>query len=340
MKDGARTVVRLTICLALTVYFRCWCPASRARGRGESPYAVVGSLKEPRLFTPGVVSTRDYERGGTFTPDGRDYYFVKRAAETYFAAICVSHYSHGRWSAPEVAPFSGQHSDLDPFITPDGSRLFFASSRPVDGKPRADFDIWFMEKTPEDWGEPQHLPEPINTTANENYATVTRDGALYFGSSRAGGKGSYDIYRARFVNGSYGEPENLGDAVNTEFSEIHPFVAPDESYLVFVSIGRADEIVGDGNRYPRGDLYASFRRGGAWRAAKHLGRGVNTAASEFCPNVSPDGRYLFFTSERGFLTTLPRRHLTHREMERGLGTTLNGLGNIYQVDISVLDAVR
>ncbi len=148
--------------------------------------------------------------------------------------------------------------------------------------------------------------------------------------------GGWDIYRARLLAGKYKEPENLGDAINTPAAEAQPFIAPDESHLVFVSAGRDDEIIGDGNRYVRGDLYVNLQQGGVWRPARHLDSNVNTAAAELCPFVSPDGKYLFFTSERSFVTTLPQERITFQQLKRGLREVLNGLGNIYQIDVNVL----
>jgi len=304
--------------------------------------ATVGGRRKrvldakPSIFGESVISGPDYERGGTFTPDGKTFYFSKRSPSGYFSAICVSHYRNGKWSMPEIASFSGHFVDQDPIISPDGSKLFFTSRRPVNGKEREDSDIWSAEKTDVGWSQPQNLGPPVNTSANEGYATVTREGTLYFHSSREGGRGSFDIYRSRSLNEKYAEPENLGDAINTPAAEAHPFIAPDESYLVFLSVGRSDEIIGDGNRYVRGDLYVSLRRDGVWTTARHLGSDINTAAAELCPFVSLDGKYLFFTSERGFVTTLPKERLGFHQIMRGLRSISNGLGNIYQVDISAL----
>jgi Tol biopolymer transport system component len=305
-------------------------------GSTTAPYVSEKPMKEPSIFAEGVISTSDYERGGTFTPDGNTFYFTKRAPNGYFSGICVSHYVNGDWSAPEMARFSGQYFDQDPIISPDGSKLFFTSRRPVGGKQRPDSDIWFVEQISAGWSEPKNLGAPVNTTANEGYATVTNDGTLYFHSSRESGQGSFDIYRSKFMDGQYTEPENLGDAINTAATEAQPFIAPDESYLVFTSAGRPDEIIGDGNRYVRGDLYLTLRRNGVWTPAEHLDPQVNTAAAELCPFVSRDGKYFFFTSERGFVTTLPKERLTFGKMKDRLGTVLNGSGNIYQVEISAL----
>jgi Tol biopolymer transport system component len=290
------------------------------------------------VFSPEIISTAAYERGATFTPDGKTFYFTKRAPNGYFSAICVSHYKNGQWTTPEVASFSGQFVDQDPIISPDGSKLFFTSKRPVNGQQRDDSDVWFVRKKENGWSQPENPGQPINTDANEGYASLTTGGTLYFHSSREGGKGGFDIYRAQFVDGKYEQPEDLGDEINSPAVEVHPFIAPDESYLIFVSAGRADEIIGDGNRYVRGDLYISRRRNGAWTAARHLGPEINTAAADMCPSVSPDGRYFFFTSERGFVTTLPKARLAFHQVEKGLRNVANGLGNIYRIEASALDA--
>lgn len=67
-------------------------------------------------------------------------------------------------------------------------------------------------------------------------------------------------------------------------------MAPDQSYIIFSSSGRRD---GTG---PVGDLYIGLRRADwTWEPARNLGPLVNTDRTEFCPVVSPDGRYLYFT---------------------------------------------
>lgn len=304
-----------------------------------SQFSVESGLQisEPRIFAENIISNSDYERGGTFTPDGKEFYFTKRSPEGYFMAICVSRFVNSKWSQPEIAPFSGQYPDSEPIISPDGEKLFFTSRRPVNGKPKQDPDLWVMNKTAIGWSEPVNLGAPINTDSAEGYATVTKNGTLYFHSTRTGGKGRYDIYRSKFADGKYAPPENLGATINTEFFEGFPFIAPDENFLLFVSIERPDEIVGDGSTYHRGDLYFSSQKNGIWTEAKHLNPPFNSAAAESCPFISPDGKYFFFTSERGFMKTLPKERQTFRNVTNNLKTTLNGLGNIYQVDIKVLE---
>src|SRR5262245_19635977 len=71
----------------------------------------------PTLFGHGVISTGDMELNAAFTPDGRTLYFTKRTPKPQRWVIVESHLQNGRWSEPEVAPFSGQFNDFDPFIS-------------------------------------------------------------------------------------------------------------------------------------------------------------------------------------------------------------------------------
>ena len=162
----------------------------------------------PTLFGEGVISTGDMELNAAFTPDGRTIYFTKRTPRYQLWVIMFSHFRGGRWSAPQVASSSGQYGDFDPFISPDGSKLFFSSNRPVNGRAKQDFDIWMVEREKDTWGSPINLGAPINAAGQEYYPSVTNDGTLYFSSTREGGWGSGDIYRSRFSNGKYSDPES------------------------------------------------------------------------------------------------------------------------------------
>src|SRR5262249_44783820 len=121
--------------------------------------AASGSESDPQIFAPGVISTRDFERDGTFTPDETTFFFTKRAMWPYFSAICVSHFTKGKWTEPEVASFSGQYYDAAPFVSPDGRRLYFASRRPGDAgsAQKRDFDLWYVDIMPSGLGAPVHL---------------------------------------------------------------------------------------------------------------------------------------------------------------------------------------
>lgn len=332
MKKDNRRIVTLALAFALGISLVSFNVRAGKTENSGHPYASSRPMSEPVVFGEGIISTADDELNACFAPDGKTVYISKNIG-TRMGVILASQFVKGKWSVPEVAPFSGRYSDYDPFFSPDGSKLFFISTRPADSretKPRKDYDIWMVEKTRTGWGEPKNLGTPVNTDKDEYYPSVAADGTLYFSANReATTKGSFDVYRSRFVDGKFTEPENLGDAVNGKTSEVDNYVAPDQSFLVFASYGRPDSL-------GSGDLYISYHRDGAWTPARHLGGGINSSAREYCPIGSPDGKYFFFTSFRGFIDQPPAKPLTYQELTSKLRSTLNGLGNIYQVDISAL----
>ena len=320
-------------------------PFSASNAQTKSPYDV-GHVKEPRLFAEGVISTEDDEQGGTFSPDGSEFYFVKQSQYTYFpryGLICVSHFRDGKWSEPEAVPFSGKSLDFPPKFSPDGKTMYFGSYRQVPEKARGVLRIWAVDRTPSGWSEPRLLPSPVNMEDSANFGpSVANDGTLYFVSTR-GGENTH-IFRSRYANGVYAEPEKLGPEINSEFNESEPYISPDGKFLIFASAGifpgdqdRPETLHGGGLLYARADLYLSENRGGKWTKARHLEHGINSTADESAPSLTPDGKYLFFTSERSGFTIPTPYKLETPEFESILHSTLNGHGNIFFISSDALD---
>ncbi len=292
-------------------------------------------MSEPTIFAEGVISTRDYESSITFAPEGTVAYFVKSTPDLSLRVILVSRLEQGKWTTPEVASFSGEYSDIDPCFSPDGTKLYFASRRPVEGTAQKnDHDLWLVEKTNTGWSEPRRLGAPVNTESQETSPSVTADGTLYFTSNRAGGKGAADIYRVKLIDGNHGAPENVGDAINTAGPELQVFVSPDEGVLIFGALGRPE---GQGSV----DLYLSRRVDGAWSKAVNLGNKINSRGAESAPRISSDRRYFFWTSTRGdgFEEQQVNR-LTSKELSKKLQSAGNSLGDIYQIDLNVLPGIQ
>jgi Tol biopolymer transport system component len=243
----------------------------------------------PEVFAPGIVSTAQGEFNAAFSPDGKEFYFSVNepgGRETMkFMTL-----ENDRWTPPRPVPFVSRQNDCDPIFSYDGTKLYFISTRPKKDRGRSrDWDIWYVERTQAGWSEPINIGPPVNSEVDEYYVSHTKDGTIYFASNRAGGLGSFDIYRSRLMDGQYARPENLGGAINTKHLEHDPFIAPDESYLLFASVDRP-------GGFGTGDLYISTRRkDGSWSKAKNLGKVFNTNGYDFCPIVSPDGKYFFFT---------------------------------------------
>ncbi len=292
----------------------------------------------PVLFAKGVISTADDEFGATFTPDGKTCYFTMKSPSTIssnIVVICYSTFKDGQWGEPEIAPFSGKYKDFNPSISPDGSKLFFISNRPVDGRKHARTDIWMVERRGNGWGEPINLGSPVNTDGYELACSVANDGTLYFSST--GTTGNMDIYCSKLADGKYQAPERLDTTINTAYKENDPFIAPDQSYILFSSLGRPDALseAGASVSYPRSDLYISYRKNGKWTPAKSLGPVINSTADDSCPFVSRDGRTLYFSSERNFVSIPMKKKLDYASLEDNLHHSGNGLGDIYSIPVDV-----
>ncbi|HMR58000.1 MAG TPA: hypothetical protein PKC10_11800, partial [Cyclobacteriaceae bacterium] len=211
----------------------------------------------------------------------------------------------------------------------DGKTLYFASNRPLSGTETKDFDIWKVVRKGNSWDEPENLGLVVNTSSDEFYPSVAKNGNLYFTASYAGGPGREDIYVSRYHQNQFQKPVALDTAVNTRFYEFNAFVSPNEDYIIFTSYGRKDDTGG-------GDLYISLKdQQGNWKPAKHLSQ-LNSNQLDYCPFVSPDGKSLFFTSERHQLPTTFALPATYQTIQQFQTQLLNGTGNIYWISFEVL----
>jgi len=245
---------------------------------GQEPPGMV-----PEVFAPGIVSIPEAADWGTaFTPDGWQFYFTRSSAETAGGDIYYTKATNGVWTNPARAPFWTDHQDMEPFVTHDGKTLFFSSDRPYDG--RVEGRIWGVTIKKSGWSSAGYAKGSVNAGFSM-YLTISKKGtAVYTG---IGPGGSSDIYRATYANGSFSDSTRIGPPVSTEAHEAHPFVASDDSFIVFDA-----ERTGS---YGMSDLYIAFRTGNdSWGDPINLGPTINSSDYDAFGYVSPDRKYFFF----------------------------------------------
>ena len=249
---------------------------------GQSPPS--NTLK---IFAPGIVSIEDNEHSPpTFSKDGNEAYWVQE----FPMQIFKSSYQNNRWSQPQKASFNYGLGDGEPFISFDNNQLFFLSNRnPEDESKSSNRErIWYVNRLEDGWSEPICLNEEANSYPMHWTISADMENSIYFSSRHSSGLGNQDIFKTRFEKGSYQKPENLGPVINSELGEGTPFIAPDESYLIF-SIKNHPE--GQGNY----DLFISYNQPNkGWSSPKNLGNEINSSSNELGPIVSPDGNYMFY----------------------------------------------
>ena len=237
----------------------------------EGPYlgqTPPGST--PEVFAPGIISTSGWEYGVVFAPNMKEIYFIREVdVETDpKQEFVVFESKNNKWHERVISPRVGT-----PTFSPDGKVMYFGRS--------------YKERTDSGWSEPKRLGPDFE---NIRIMRVT-----------ASAKGTYVLDEAendsvlrysRLVDGIREAPKPLPKAINTGKYNAHPFIAPDESYIIW-----------DGQRNSpvrNADLFISFRQAdGTWGEAIKMGNTINTEASEFAAAVTPDGKYLFFNRNVG-----------------------------------------
>ena len=243
------------------------------------------------VFAKGIFSTDSSEFNSNFSQDGK-LFFLSRRTPQGKTDIYISNFDGKNWGNPELASFSEpEFSEADPFITPDGTLYYISDRKKNKSDTIPDYDIWYVHPLANGkWSEPENL-EAVNSDSTEYYVSLSDNKNVYFGSNRPGGFGLHDIYVSKFIDGKYSVPENLGPAVNAAELDHDPFISKDEKLLIFTSKNRKDG-------YGKGDLYYSIKgEDGKWSQAQNMGKHINTASYDFCPYVTPDSKYFFFSSD-------------------------------------------
>lgn len=271
-------------------------PAAPASGaRGASPLLPGGAAGPvPQILAPGFISTAVTTRDVALSPDGRELYFCMAAPRNAQASIFVSRHVDGAWTEPRVAAFSGStdHIDLEPFVSPDGQRLYFVSTRPLPGQESGNSNIWVVDRQAGAWSEPRPVGAPINTQAEEFFPAVTSEGALYFTRSDSTGRGN-SIWRSGPLGDGFAPPVRMPDEVNCGTNRFNATINPAGDRLIL-------SVVGGPDSHGLVDYYLVIRRAGdVWSEPINLGPVVNDGSvGGWSPYVTPDGSEFLFMSAR------------------------------------------
>ncbi|TLM73905.1 PD40 domain-containing protein [Microbulbifer harenosus] len=219
----------------------------------------------PELFAPGTIATRDWEGGAAFSNDMKEFYFTRQHPETKSVETVVFKSKDDRWYMSDVFPGYG------PSFAPDGKVMHFGKR--------------YKERTDSGWSEMKNLGSPFEEIRIMSLK-VSNKGTYVF--DEVGTNGDGIIRYSRLVDGIREEPQPFGKEINTGLWNAHPYIAPDESYIMW-----------DGEReggYGGSDLYVSFKEAdGSWGEAINLGGEINTEVDDGGPRITPDGKYLFFS---------------------------------------------
>lgn len=186
-----------------------------------------GKLANVELFGE-EINTDTHESSAAFSKDGQTMYFDRtnsRRVKTDWSEVPVAtiriyraELVDGEWTNIEALPFtSDQYSTEHPTLSADGSTLYFASDMPGT---TGSFDIYSVSVNEDGtFGEPTNLGSNVNTAHREQFPFIAEDGTLYFTSDGHMGFGNLDVFKSEQENGSFGEAQNLGNTLNSEFDD-------------------------------------------------------------------------------------------------------------------------
>ena len=225
---------------------------------GQQPPGLI-----PEVFAPGIVSTNDWEIEGVFAPSMKEFYFARYRGTYDDAKTYVIQYKNGAWHESVVERRSGEV-----FISTDGNTMHLGNK--------------YRERTVSGWSEKKNLG-PLFEEFHIMRLTASASDTYVFDVREEIGTIRY----SRLIDGKREEPKAFSKEINTGKWTAHPFIAPDESYLIWDS-----EREGG---YGASDLYISFRQeNGSWGPAINMGEDINTEREDAYGSVTPDGKYLFF----------------------------------------------
>ncbi|MEP1096385.1 MAG: hypothetical protein ABJG78_14810 [Cyclobacteriaceae bacterium] len=227
---------------------------------GQKPPGMVAEQ-----FAPGIISKGGWEIEGVFAPGMKEFYFTTRSKKGAPITVIGFRQTDNLWKKYIEFKRRGEIS-----FSPDGSRMHMAKG--------------YKDRMGDGWSERKSLGSMFD---REDWGIMRLT---------ASGKGTYvfddyksdDVIRiSRLKDGKRQAPEKMGSIVNTGEWTAHPFIAPDESYLIWDS-----EREGG---YGDSDLYISFRQeDGSWGTAINMGDKVNSDKWEAFASVTSDGKYILF----------------------------------------------
>lgn len=233
---------------------------------------------EVKVFAPGIISLKGYnELDCVFWPDGKRCLFSRFGEGIEENTIFQTKIKNGIWTEPQKSSIFFDFQCIETGLSPDSEKIFFTSHslKLPPAAVKSSHNLWYIQKIESGWSEPEYFGAGL-------YPSVTYNGSVYFTFRDRNGD---HIARRKYVNNEYQPIEIVALKNINQHEDMHPFIAPDESYLIFDSSTRLRE--GECR------FFISFRtENGSWTEPISMGKKIKIRSA--MARVTFDGKYLFF----------------------------------------------
>jgi len=246
-------------------------------------FGIKSPGEKIELFAPNIVSLKDSkEKSLAISPNGDEVFFSGGSSWPKCKIMHIKKINN-KWTEPKVAGFSMNCYATEPAFSPDGKYLYYSSSKGMQDIKQ--YCIWRVERVGNDWDNPKKVIDIVDPKIWEFHPTITKGGTIYFcywDSLKQVG----NIYKSKYSDGVYSEPEKVILPFSIQSSDTDPFIDPDEKYLITSSTGQ--------NSKGGYDVYISYKKkDSSWLSPINFGDKFNTKDDEDSFDISPDGRFLF-----------------------------------------------
>jgi len=294
MRIGVRVLTIMILLVSVTGIVVAG-PGWSNPSRGSGKLTKQGSLGQygwlPAVNMGDSINTPYWDYSPSLTGDGKHLIFASdRPGGCGERDIWVADRVSGDvWRTPvNLGPVvNSAYEDQDPWISPDGNLLVFSSDRP--GGYGA-YDLWMSRKVGGVWQTPVNMGNVINFSNWDSNTWISPDiRRLYYGSyNRPGGVGDWDMWMSTKLGDVWRPPVNMGPNINTSVADGDPSLTPDERTLYLTAQNGSN----------RSDIFVSHKVGGIWQPREDVGPNVNSSFNEDRVWVTPDGKRLYFCSDR------------------------------------------
>lgn len=249
-----------------------------------TPQSDQIKLNTPQEFLSSLIPDGQLAHGGVFSPDGQQYYLTLSDKSFQNFDVLIATQNQGKWMESESAFFNTPYDEHGVSFSANGQTLYFSSTKPTGIENMADtWHIWSVKKEGDHWGKPEFINLPTMENKLVSHPSFTQSNRMYF---HAGGVDYSDlaIYYTDQKDGNWQTPTRVQFESDSGAICFTPFIAPDESYLLFGIMVQQKE-----------KLFISYQSIDGWQEPKLLidSIQINNRANPF---VNLNDNFLYFAT--------------------------------------------